>query len=314
MKIKLFTHTDLDGVGCAILGLLAFNDIDIEYCDYIDVNDIIGRFVNDNMYDKYDKIFITDISVNEEVAKGINNLKDRCKFNLIDHHKTAEWLNKYSWCYVDEYAKGLRGTRLASGTSLFFDRIQSSIPKYKIRPVAELVEIIRKYDTWEWKESASLIPKQWNDLFIILGRDRFIETTLDKLLYYDIEFRSTDKLLLELEQEKIDRYIESMRGNIIKSVILEGKYSMGIVFADKYTSELANSLLLDNYSMDIIAIVDLNKLTISYRTIKNGINLGTEVASIYGGGGHPKAAGSQIEKDIRDEVANIIFSDTKNKD
>ena len=30
MKIKLFTHTDLDGIGCAILGKLTFNDIDIE--------------------------------------------------------------------------------------------------------------------------------------------------------------------------------------------------------------------------------------------------------------------------------------------
>ena len=32
MKIKLFTHNDLDGVSCAILGILAFSkeNIDIE--------------------------------------------------------------------------------------------------------------------------------------------------------------------------------------------------------------------------------------------------------------------------------------------
>ena len=29
MKIKLFTHTDLDGIGFSILGKLAFNYIDI---------------------------------------------------------------------------------------------------------------------------------------------------------------------------------------------------------------------------------------------------------------------------------------------
>ena len=38
MKIKLFTHTDLDGVGCAILAKLAFENVDIEYCNYDDIN------------------------------------------------------------------------------------------------------------------------------------------------------------------------------------------------------------------------------------------------------------------------------------
>ena len=40
-KIKLFTHTDLDGIGCAILAYLAFGreNVDVEYCDYSNVND-----------------------------------------------------------------------------------------------------------------------------------------------------------------------------------------------------------------------------------------------------------------------------------
>ena len=48
MKIKLFTHSDLDGVGCAILMKNVYrNDkIDIEYCDYGNVNDKIKEFLN----------------------------------------------------------------------------------------------------------------------------------------------------------------------------------------------------------------------------------------------------------------------------
>lgn len=40
MQYKLFTHTDLDGVGCAILAYLAFGreNVDVEYCNYNDVN------------------------------------------------------------------------------------------------------------------------------------------------------------------------------------------------------------------------------------------------------------------------------------
>lgn len=41
MKNKLFTHTDLDGVGCAILAYLAFGreNVDVEYCDYSNIDD-----------------------------------------------------------------------------------------------------------------------------------------------------------------------------------------------------------------------------------------------------------------------------------
>lgn len=41
--IKLFTHTDLDGVGCAVVGKYAYDDqgISIEYCDYHNVNEKI---------------------------------------------------------------------------------------------------------------------------------------------------------------------------------------------------------------------------------------------------------------------------------
>lgn len=41
MRVKLFTHTDLDGIGCAVLGKLAFKNIDISYVDYNDVNDTL---------------------------------------------------------------------------------------------------------------------------------------------------------------------------------------------------------------------------------------------------------------------------------
>ena len=38
-KNKLFTHCDLDGIGCAILAYFAFgrDNVDVEYCNYDDV-------------------------------------------------------------------------------------------------------------------------------------------------------------------------------------------------------------------------------------------------------------------------------------
>lgn len=44
-----------------------------------------------------------------------------------------------------------------------------------------------------------------------------------------------------------------------------------------------------------IAMIDISRGRVSYRTIRDDINLGTEIAHNYGGGGHPKAAGSTFD-------------------
>lgn len=47
MKIKLFTHTDLDGVGCAVLAYLAFGyeNVDVEFCSYDNVNQKVSNLL-----------------------------------------------------------------------------------------------------------------------------------------------------------------------------------------------------------------------------------------------------------------------------
>ena len=83
--IKLFTHTDLDGIGCAVLAKLAFQDeVDIEYCNYDEINEKVLEYINQN--DNKVPIYITDISVNEEVA---NLLDKRGNVQLLDHHPKA---------------------------------------------------------------------------------------------------------------------------------------------------------------------------------------------------------------------------------
>lgn len=188
MKVKLFTHNDLDGIGCAILGKLAFNDIDIEYCNYDDINTKIQDFYNNLEDEKYERIFITDISVNEEVAKDIDGDYDLSeKILLLDHHTTAKWLNKYDWAEVIESTVLLHDynkpevTEKVSGTYLFFiellknDYLNIDYKTYQL--YLSFVDMVRKYDTWLWKTKYNdEQPKMWNDLFYIMGRDEFVET------------------------------------------------------------------------------------------------------------------------------------------
>lgn len=70
----------------------------------------------------------------------------------------------------------------------------------------------------------------------------------------------------------------------------------GIVFADKYISELGNELCKLNKELDYIVIVNMSTRSVSYRTIKDNIDVGM-IAKEHGGGGHPKAAGAKIKFD-----------------
>ena len=49
--------------------------------------------------------------------------------------------------------------------------------------------------------------------------------------------------------------------------------------------------------------------TVSYRTVKEDIDLGKDVASLFGGGGHPKAAGSEFSQTIKLKIVGKIFGE-----
>jgi oligoribonuclease NrnB/cAMP/cGMP phosphodiesterase (DHH superfamily) len=295
LKVKLFTHTDLDGVGCAILGKLAFGDnIDIEYVDYNNVDVIVANFFNSKEFDTYNTIYITDISVGKETAEIIDS-KDFTNIRLLDHHKTALWLNDYIWALVVE--EDSRLSEKTSGTAIFYDELLYFSKIKSSDSINAFVDTVRKYDTWLWKEKYNDdAPKLWNDLFYILGRDRFVEKLTTQVKHNKFEFDSVDKLLLELEQEKIREYVNVKNKNIIEREVSGCK--AGIVFGEQYQSELGNRLAELNPDLDFIMIVSTDK-SISYRTIKEDIDLG-QVAKRYGGGGHPKAAGSPITEEDKE--------------
>jgi oligoribonuclease NrnB/cAMP/cGMP phosphodiesterase (DHH superfamily) len=163
-----------------------------------------------------------------------------------------------------------------------------------------------------------------NDLFYIYGRDRFIDWTIDQIhacyepsniKINDVPFMKvnhekysfpqlsvTDRLQLAQKQKDIDIYVEQKSTQVITRYDSFGnKY--GIVFADRYFSELGNMLCKKYPMLSYIAMIDISRGTVSYRSIREDINLGTEIAHAYGGGGHPKAAGSTFNKE---DIINII--------
>ena len=151
--IKLFTHTDLDGVGCAILAKLAFGDnVSITYCN--NSNALEDELLTNDL-SSYDYVFITDLSFTQQCMLYEN--LSLSKFMLIDHHKTAEWLNDYDFATVRVKYKN----KLTCGTELFYNYL---VKHDLISTKPYFVEQIRLYDTWDWTKSNNNTPKYLNDL------------------------------------------------------------------------------------------------------------------------------------------------------
>lgn len=299
--IKLFTHTDLDGIGCAVLARFAFGyDVDIEYCNYDDIDSKVEEYFNSGL--EYD-CHITDISINEELACKINN-SDK-NFKLLDHHATALGLNKFNWCTVKvENEDGIK----TSGTELYYNYLINNGLLNECDVLDRFSELIRNYDTWRWSTLGDdgVICKQVNDLLYLYGRDKFINWCLAEL-HFDTfpKLEYADKLILEIEQNNIDNYVKKKNEQML-IMTLCGR-TCGIVFAEKYFSELGNKLCQMRPEIDFVAMIDMSG-TVSYRTIKDDIDLGKDVAKLFGGGGHAKAAGSRFVNRVQFDVIHKIFN------
>lgn len=308
--VKLFTHTDLDGVGCAILAQLAFGkeNVNIEYCNYDDIDEKVMGFLENNTI-PYKKCYITDISVSEKIAKEINSRSWKEKIELLDHHSTALGFNKYDWCSVTiEFEHRGLDVIKTSGTELFYYRLTEDGYLKESDTLQRFAELVRDYDTWRWAELGEdgTICKQVNDLFYLYGRDDFIHWCISEI--YDEVFPrlyTNDEIVLKIKQSEIDRYIEEKNETMFTSPLCG--MVCGFVFADRFVSELGNKLCKMHPEIDFVAMIDMDSKTISYRTVKENIDLGNDVAKLFGGGGHPKAAGSQFAEEIKLSTIEKIF-------
>lgn len=302
--IKLFTHTDLDGIGCAILAKLAFSDeVDIEYCNYDEINEKVESYIDNNVSGE---CHITDISIKDTLTSRIN---EDCigyqKIQLLDHHSTALELNKYFWCDVQIENKITHIK--TSGTEMYYKWLIYNKYLKKHKRLDRFVKIVRDYDTWRWSElgDEGILCKQVNDLLYLYGREKFISWCVLKICSNDtFKLDDTDKLLLDIKQKEIDDYIEEKDKQLFTLPMCG--WIAGFVFAEKYFSELGNRLCKMHPEIDFIAMIDMDG-TVSYRTIREDLDLGQNVAKQFGGGGHPKAAGSQFSKEILLKTVEEIF-------
>lgn len=309
--IKLFTHTDLDGVGCAILAKRAFEDnVDISYCNYDEINSKVKRFLLNDI-DNYEICYITDISISDELAEEINKTNPS-KFRLFDHHSSAEYLNKYGWCKVTTTLTPVDLIKTC-GTELFYYYVvllELPIEDILADKYFNFVYLVRTYDTWDWVNMGDFgkQAKSLNDLFHIHTKEEFVDDIVEKLKSNKPLFSETDKVILDLKQKEIDAYIEKKDNKMVIRTGTDGEsgesYSFGMVFADRFISELGNRLCTMHPEILYVAMVNLDESVVSLRTVRDDIHLG-ELAKAFGGGGHPKAAAFHI--DVNEDIFDYFL-------
>jgi uncharacterized protein len=294
MKIKLFTDRDLDGVGCAVVAKVLFEGVDIEYCNYDNINAKVSDFINGPEFEKYSMIFITDISVNGDIA----DMLDSCdkQIYLLDHHSTAEWLNDYEWAFVTVEHDG----KLQSGCNLFYEKLRTlNLIDLELNSVAlaQFVETVRLYDTYDWTRIQGCeSPKHLHDVLGIIGIGEFVFIYTDVIHCKmvggsEFDIPPVHKNLLKYFKAKNDNYINERLEEVKVFVDSFGNKCAFVISSDFSTvSELGNKMCKE-YSCDYAAIC--TGVAISLRSV-GSFNV-SEIAKFYGGGGRCNTAGMPAE-------------------
>ena len=344
LKHLLFTHDDLDGAGCKIIFSLFFDKLEDEFDVVICSNKNVDIMVSNEYNSKEDGarispeetvIWFADIVASREIMEALKDLGYEVK--IFDHHRTNFFVQQIfeSAVIIPENDMGV----MQSGTSLLYQYLVANSNfndlyernlfraitysnKWKVANfIGDLVFNIRSYDTFEFKETNNLVAKKLQMFFGFVGIDIFCSRYINKILLWAVQPANcnqvSDNIILadgDLAYV-IDQRIVNER-DIIDKITPDSVYDIEVngykaafsfpVFGTN-VSELAYQFLRKYPEYDIFVQFSwANGGEFSFRTAKEEINCGIDIAEKLGGGGHPKAAGCNIGDWLRDQFIWIL--------
>ena len=330
-KTILFTHDDLDGAGCRIVFELAHHylekgtEYDVINCSNSSIDDDVMRVLGEGNIDKNTEICFGDIVASRETLQYI--VDNFSMPRIWDHHRTnffATWVVPDA-TIVPENELGV----MQSGTSLMYqyycmEAITSPNNKLEVFSgkdgspefLGEFIDAVRSYDTYEWKTTDNITARKLQTLYSLLGMERFCKQYIEMIsdIHTDVDYDDIilmdDLKFVDAKLEREQRIIDTITPDDVYHVNIRGlntAFALGGFGVNG--SELAHQFLTKYSEFDMFALFDLwGGGAFSFRTVKDELDIGKDVALPIGGGGHAKAAGASIPEEIRDEFINILLN------
>ncbi len=272
-KRILFTHNDLDGVGCAVIYNKCFPNVQTYFTDPIIINQDIADIISREPVDT--PVMISDLSVNQEVAEFLDQ---RGNVELIDHHFTAERLSVYPWCLVDP---------TICATSLMYNVMSTrfTLTDYKL-----FVDLVNNYDTWGDGKGPVDQARDTSRLCFLIGQEEFLRRMVTNS---SIKFSEAEEFLIRVDKLSEQRYIEDSIPKVIGLVDPQGN-AYGLLAAERYISPLGSAILQRIPNIEYIILLNYHEDRVQLRS-KGKVDVGL-LAQKCGGGGHHKAAGFPMKQ------------------
>lgn len=336
LRMKHISHLDLDGYGSTLLSEILALFYPIGGMSLETKNILPNKLMSEledtfEHIDDYDLIVITDLAINEKIVNLVNTHPQGNKVRVFDHHVCD--IENLPENFVVSDKSPIKVNKLTCATELYYnfirnDKIYGLIHNENVRrALGYFVECIRIYDTFEfWDTRNDPINEidityydapRLNTLFHIMERDEFKEYIKNYIFSSQWErlTLSTDQYpwiskILELENYKNTKYVESAIRRMVKvpfkytiyknEVVYDLDYLCGVIFAEKSSPVIANTALERHTDIDFCAVVSNNQVSIY--TNKENIDV-SQIAKIFGGGGHKEAAGFTIPY-----INSIVFN------
>ena len=306
LKTFIFTHNDLDGVGCGVIGKYYFPDAYIQYCSYDNIDDTLLYFLshNKNILSEM-RIIISDIYYKQENSDITEMLRMAGELIICDHHATSAWLNNVDFQH-NSFVNVIADSDVC-GTKILFKILDDLYAMPDSTKILEFVENVNSWDVWQWvkqlPETNDVVKLKdainHNMSFTLNGAVYFygIENFVNKMLMYFHNFIDFDDIVSEKLVEFNTKQINSVTDYIKTHYEYEsehyGKIPYTIIKLNSPNISLASLLCKNAMEPDdkFLAIyIDEDKDAVSLRCNVEGIDLSV-IAKECEGGGHKDAAG-----------------------
>jgi len=332
-KTAIITHTDLDGVVCALLATMMFskeefeNDVDVVFATHRNVDNIINDKIKHSCCDR---MIITDICPQSPYTDADLDIWASRKGNvltLFDHHQ--ENPGNYDWVYWEQGSPSCASFMYfcsppVSGVGVDASRLAASqhadCMKLGQRPwfLRQLVNLASARDSWNtasnyWKQGCAIssLIKSVGPKYVFMkmweGLDMAGSTLSGKKQEADCVF---DMLvdIGEVLNKIVNRRAKTTAMNpVTEFCVNHGQLGMFTLYvSDGDASEIAHHALEINHALDSVAVYSPALNVIQLRSRQGGVDVGA-FAKTMGGGGHQAAAGFPAADEMKAALSGMAL-------